>query len=190
VFQISYRGKVVFCGQPGVGKTSLLARYVDGNFSDDYHQTIGANFLIKEIDLSQLLGKLKFHNPEKEKDIFEKGFRLYFWDIGGQVDKLFANEYYFIQALGAMIIFDILNKKSFENLEFWISKLKELSGDVPFIILGNKVDKSEAREVSEDEGRKFAKKYGVEYVETSAKNDMNVNKAFESLAIKILEGIK
>ena len=190
MFQISYRGKVVFCGQPGVGKTSLLARYVDGNFSDDYHQTIGANFLIKEIDLSQLLGKLKFHNPEKEKDIFEKGFRLYFWDIGGQVDKLFANEYYFIQALGAMIIFDILNKKSFENLEFWISKLKELSGDVPFIILGNKVDKSEAREVSEDEGRKFAKKYGVEYVETSAKNDMNVNKAFESLAIKILEGIK
>jgi len=89
-----------------------------------------------------------------------------------------------------MVIFDILNRNSYENLEFWISKLKELSGDVPFVIVGNKVDKSEAREVSEEEGKKFAKKYGVEYIETSAKNDMNVNKAFESLAIKILEGIK
>ncbi len=68
--------------------------------------------------------------------------------------------------------------------------MKELSGDVPFIIVGNKLDKSEEREVSEEEGRKFAKKYGVDYIETSAKNDMNVNKAFELLAIKILEGIK
>ena len=190
MLQISYRGKVVFCGQPEVGKTSLLTRYVDGNFSEDYHQTIGANFLIKEIDLSRIIHKLQFQNPELEKDIYEKGFKLYFWDIGGQTDKLFANEYYFIQALGAMVIFDILNRKSFENLEFWISKLKELSGDVPFVIVGNKVDKSEARQVSEDEGKKFAEKYGVEYIETSAKNDMNVNKAFELLAIKILEGIK
>ena len=140
--------------------------------------------------MSQLIKKLQFQNPELEKDIYEKGFKLYFWDIGGQTDKLFANEYYFIQALGAMVIFDILNKKSFENLEFWISKLKELSGDVPFIILGNKVDKSEVREVSEEEGRKFAEKYGVEYIETSAKNNKNVNEAFELLAIKILEGIK
>ena len=190
MFQISYRGKVVFCGQPGVGKTSLLSRYVDSNFSEDYHQTIGANFLIKEIDLSKILTKLQFQNPELENDIFEKGFKLYFWDLGGQKDKLFANEYYFIQALGAMVIFDISNKESFDNLEFWISKLKELSGDVPFVILGNKVDKSEAREVSEEEGKKFAANYGVEYIETSAKNDMNVNKAFELLAIKILEGIK
>lgn len=190
MLQISYRGKVVFCGQPGVGKTSLLSRYVDGNFSEEYHQTIGANFLIKEIDLSKILSKLQFKNPELESDIYEKGFKLYFWDIGGQTDKLFANEYYFIQALGAMVIFDISNKKSFANLEFWISKLKELSGDVPFVIIGNKVDKSALREVSEQEGKTFAANYGVEYIETSAKKDMNVNKAFELLAIKILEGIK
>lgn len=190
MLQISYRGKVVFCGQPGVGKTSLLSRYVDGNFSEEYHQTIGANFLIKEIDLSKILSKLQFKNPELESDIYEKGFKLYFWDIGGQTDKLFANEYYFIQALGAMVIFDISNKKSFANLEFWISKLKELSGDVPFVIIGNKVDKSALREVSEQEGKKLAANYGVEYIETSAKKDMNVNKAFELLAIKILEGIK
>lgn len=190
MLQISYRGKVVFCGQPGVGKTSLLSRYVDGNFSEEYHQTIGANFLIKEIDLSKILSKLQFKNPELESDIYEKGFKLYFWDIGGQTDKLFANEYYFIQALGAMVIFDISNKKSFANLEFWISKLKELSGDVPFVIIGNKVDKSALREVSEQEGKTLAANYGVEYIETSAKKDMNVNKAFELLAIKILEGIK
>ncbi|MHA1105798.1 MAG: Rab family GTPase [Promethearchaeota archaeon] len=187
---MSYRGKVVLLGAPSVGKTSLLARYVDGNFTDDYHQTVGANFLVKEVDLKNISDNLDLNNPYLTKDIKEKGFKLYFWDLGGQEDKLFANEYYFIQALGAMVIFDILNKKSFENLEFWISKLKELSGDVPFIIVGNKVDKSNTREVSEDEGKNFAEKYGVEYIETSAKNDMNVNRAFESLAIKILEGIK
>jgi len=187
---MSYRGKVVLLGAPSVGKTSLLARYVDDIFRDEYMQTIGANFLIKEVDLKNIIHNIDIKSSERNQDIKERGLKLYFWDIGGQTDKLFANEYYFIQALGAMIIFDILNRKSFKNLEFWISKLKELSGDVPFIIVGNKLDKSEEREVSEEEGRKFAKKYGVDYIETSAKNDMNVNKAFELLAIKILEGIK
>jgi small GTP-binding protein len=187
---MSYRGKVVLLGAPSVGKTSLLARYVDDIFRDEYMQTIGANFLIKEVDLKNIIHNIDIKSSERNQDIKERGLKLYFWDIGGQTDKLFANEYYFIQALGAMIIFDILNRKSFENLEFWISKLKELSGDVPFIIIGNKLDKSEEREVSEEKGRKFAEKYGVDYIETSAKNDMNVNKAFELLAIKILEGIK
>ena len=61
---MSYRGKVILCGEPGVGKTSLLVRYVDDKFNEEYHQTIGANFLIKEIDLTNILDKLDFKNPE------------------------------------------------------------------------------------------------------------------------------
>ena len=59
---MSYRGKVILCGDPSVGKTSILARYVDDQFSDDYNQTIGANFIIKEIELNKVIDKLDIQN--------------------------------------------------------------------------------------------------------------------------------
>ncbi len=187
---MSYRGKVILCGDAGVGKTSLLAQYVDGQFSDEYHQTIGANFLIKEIDLSKVIDKLDIKNPKLKKDVKDKGFKLYFWDLGGQHDKLFSNEYYFVQAVGAFVIYDILNPKSFINIDFWISKVKELSGDIPFMILGNKVDRSQERKVSYEKAIEKAEKYYVKYMETSAKLNENVDKAFEGLAIEILNTFK
>ncbi|MFX1553900.1 MAG: GTP-binding protein, partial [Promethearchaeota archaeon] len=171
-------------------KTSLLAQYVDGQFSDEYHQTIGANFLIKEIDLSKVIDKLDIKNPKLKKDVKDKGFKLYFWDLGGQHDKLFSNEYYFVQAVGAFVIYDILNPKSFINIDFWISKVKELSGDIPFMILGNKVDRRQERKVSYEKAIEKAEKYYVKYMETSAKLNENVDKAFEGLAIEIPNNIK
>ncbi|MFX1303511.1 MAG: GTP-binding protein [Promethearchaeota archaeon] len=187
---MSYRGKVILCGDAGVGKTSLLAQYVDGQFSDEYHQTIGANFLIKEIDLSKVIDKLDIKNPKLKKDVKDKGFKLYFWDLGGQHDKLFSNEYYFVQAVGAFVIYDILNPKSFINIDFWISKVKELSGDIPFMILGNKIDRRQERKVSYEKAIEKAEKYYVKYMETSAKLNENVDKAFEGLAIEILNTFK
>ncbi|NVM34291.1 MAG: GTP-binding protein [Candidatus Lokiarchaeota archaeon] len=185
---MSYRGKVILCGDAGVGKTSLLAQYVDNQFSEEYHQTIGANFLIKEIDLSKVIDKLDIKNPKLKKDIKQKGFKLYFWDIGGQTDKLWANEYYFVQAVGAMVIFSLDKVSSFEQIDFWISKLKELSGDVPYIIIGNKTDLK--RELNEDNIKSKVKELGVEYFETSAKLDENVDKVFETLSVQILNKLK
>jgi small GTP-binding protein len=187
---MSYRGKVILCGDSGVGKSSLLGVYIDGKFNEDYIQTLGANFLIKEIDLSAVIDKLSIENPNLKKDIKEKGFRLYFWDIGGQHDKLFSTEYYFVQAVGAFIIYDILKRDSFENINFWYQKTKELSGDIPLILLGNKVDMQQERTVSIEEGKKKAKDFGVQYFETSAKLNKNVDKAFESLSIQILNKLK
>lgn len=175
-------------GSPNVGKTSLLARYVDNKFSEEYHQTIGANFLIKEIDLSNIIDKVDIKNPSLKKDIKEKGFKLYFWDVGGQQDKLFANEYYFVQAVGAMVVFSLNFYETFQDLDFWISKLKELSGDVPYILVGNKTDLR--REVDKETAENKAKELGVEYFETSAKLNQNVDKTFESLSIKILNKLK
>ncbi|MFW9941157.1 MAG: Rab family GTPase [Candidatus Thorarchaeota archaeon] len=185
---MSYRGKVILCGEAGVGKTSLLARYVDDLFSEEYIQTVGANFLIKEIDLNIIIDKLEIKNINLKKDIKEKGFKLYFWDIGGQQDKLFSNEYYFIQAVGAMVVFSLNQNKSFESIDFWISKLKELSGDVPYILVGNKLDLE--RKIDHEEIDKKLKKLGVQYVETSAKLNENVDKAFESLSVQILNNLK
>ena len=185
---MSYRGKVILCGDPEVGKTSLLARYVDDKFSEEYHQTVGANFLVKEIDLGIIVDKLEISNPELKKDIKEKGFKLYFWDIGGQKHGLFANEYYFVQAVGAMIVFNLNDLSSFKDIDFWLSKLKELSGDVPYILVGNKMDLE--RKVDKSLIDDMAKKLGVEYFETSAKLNKNVDFAFESLSIQILNNLK
>jgi len=187
---MSYRGKCILCGDAGVGKTSLLARYVDDKFSEEYQQTIGANFLIKEIDLAKIIDQLDLKNPKLKKDIKEKGFKLYFWDLGGQKHALFANEYYFVQAVGAFIIFDILNRESFNNIDFWLSKVRELSGDIPFMIIGNKMDRKEERNVQIAEAKDIANQYGVEYIETSAKINENVNEAFEKLSIQILNSFK
>ena len=185
---MSYRGKVILCGDAGVGKTSLLAQYVDGQFSEEYHQTIGANFLIKEIDLTKILDQLDIKNPKLKKDIKDKGFKLYFWDIGGQTDKLWANEYYFVQAVGAMVIFSLDKVSSFDHIDFWIEKLKELSGDVPFIIVGNKTDLE--RKIGKEIIEKKLKSIGVKYFETSAKLNENVDEAFESLSVQILNTFK
>jgi small GTP-binding protein len=185
---MSYRGKVILLGDAGVGKTSLLAQYVDDQFSEEYHQTIGANFLIKEIVLTKILDQLDIKNPKLKRDIREKGFKLYFWDIGGQTDKLWANEYYFVQAVGAMVIFSLDKITSFEQIDFWIKKLKELSGDIPYIIVGNKRDLQ--RKVDENLIQNKIKSVEVKYFETSAKLNENVDEAFESLSIQILNTFK
>ena len=186
---MSYRGKVILLGNAGVGKTSLLARYVDGIFSDIYKQTVGANFLIKEIELNQIIDKLNI-NPQTKEDIKSKGFNLYFWDIGGQQDKLFVTEYYFLQAVGAMVVFNVDKKQTFDDIDFWISKMKELSGDIPYILVGNKIDLEDKREVSTEEIKAKAEGYGVKYFETSAKLNESVDAAFEDLSVQILNNIK
>ncbi|MBD3193582.1 MAG: GTP-binding protein [Candidatus Lokiarchaeota archaeon] len=182
---MSFRGKSLMLGDASVGKTSLLARYIDDTFQDTYQATIGANFLIKEVDLKKIIDGLDIRK-ELKSDIKKKGFKLYWWDIGGQKDKLLSNEYYFQQSIGAMVVFDIVNRESFDNIEFWISKLQELSGKVPFILVGNKLDQAENRAITKQEAQEKADEYGVKYIETSAKKDQNVDNAFEMLAILIL----
>jgi len=138
--------------------------------------------------LSRIIDKLELKNLKLKNDIKQKGFKLYFWDIGGQTDKLWANEYYFVQAVGAMVIFSLEKVSSFDHIDFWISKLKELSGDIPYIVVGNKVDLK--REISTEIIEKKLRELGVMYFETSAKLNDNVDEAFESLSVQILNTFK
>ena len=87
-----------------------------------------------------------------------------------------------------MVIFNLNDLSSFKDIEFWISKLKELSGNVPYVLVGNKSDleRNVDKVIVDDE----VKRLGVQYFETSAKLDENVNLAFESLSIQILNNMK
>ena len=113
---------------------------------------------------------------------------MFFWDIGGQEDKLFSTEYYFVQAVGAMIVFNLNDLQTFQNIDFWLSTLKELSGDVPYILVGNKKDLD--RNVDKSLIEAEVEKLGIQYFETSAKLNENVDLAFESLSIQILNNLK
>lgn len=182
---MSYQGKIILLGDAAVGKTSLLARYVDGMFRSEYIQTVGANFLIKEVNLKRILESDALKISTKISS-----FTLFYWDIGGQKDKLFVTEYYFIQAVGAIVVFNVDNKESFQNLDFWVSKMKDLSGDIPFIIIGNKIDLQDKRVISTEEIQLKAKEFGAKYFETSAKLNESVTTAFEDLSIQILNKLK
>jgi len=185
---MSYRGKIVVCGDVQVGKSALLERYTGGTFSKECKITLGANFLVKKIDLRQIRDRADFKD-HKLANLIEQ-IIIYFWDIAGRRDQLRSNEYYFIQAVGAMVVFDIGNQESFNNVDFWIMKIKELCGDIPFVIIGNKLDKTNKRQVDFDKAREKAKQYNALYIETSAKSDENVDKAFENLIVQILNLLK
>lgn len=160
-------------GSYGVGKTSLIVRYCDNTFLDEYIQTIGANFFIKEID-------------QKVFTDSNVNLTLFLWDICGQIDKLFVTEYYFLGASSAIIVFDLTNKQSFKDIDFWIKKIRELSGDIPFIIVGNKIDLEGQRKILKEDGLKKAEEFKVNYIETSAKKNINVDLIFSDISKKIM----
>ncbi|MHA1256613.1 MAG: hypothetical protein ACTSPS_13550, partial [Promethearchaeota archaeon] len=96
----------------------------------------------------------------------------------------FVTEYYFVQAVGAMVVFNVNDEKSLDNIDFWISKVKELSGEIPFVIVGNKSDLNKS--IDQQKIEEKVSYYGVEYYETSAKLNVNIDKAFHGLSIQIL----
>jgi len=168
-----YRFKFVIIGDHMVGKTSIIRRFVENRFTTDYRATIGLNILTH---------KLEFYGNEV---IFS------LWDVGAQeVFKRFRKTYYQgVQA--SFIVFDLTNKESFINVKKWFNELKQLTGsrEIPIIIVGNKSDLSEEREVDFQFAIKLVNELasevydgGLSYIETSALNGDNVEDAFSLMA--------
>ena len=185
---MSYVAKIIMCGNSMVGKTSLLARYSEDIFKEKYNQTVGANFLVKEINLAQIADQIEFKDPQFREDLLNKGFKIYFWDIGGQKHTLFVTGYYFEDASGAMLVFNLNDRESFEQLDFWVEKIHEKRGDIPYIIVGNKIDLLEGDdpEISDREIEQKCDELGVEWMKTSAKSSKNVEPAFNLLFQEII----
>jgi len=161
--------KLVLIGDSGVGKTNILSRYNNNEFSLVTQPTVGVEFGNKII--------------KKEN----KSIKLQLWDTAGQERYKAITNAFYKGSKGAFVVYDITRKSSFLNIDKWIGELKTNgSEDILIILVGNKSDLEDKREVSTDEGEKKAKQYGIAFCETSALQGKNIEYAFNILIDEII----
>jgi small GTP-binding protein len=166
-----YVYKLSLIGDGGVGKTSMAQRYVHGIFKADYKATIGTYISKKECKFEELNTSVKFM----------------IWDLAGQNQFHRLWQDYLTDSRAGIIAFDLTNRESFGNVRKWYDIIKEVViPNIILIIVGNKVDLSDERKVSTEEGMDLAKELGVYYMETSAKTNKNIGELFEWVALQIL----
>lgn len=116
-------------------------------------------------------------------DVDGKKIKLQIWDTAGQERFRTITTAYYRGAMGIMLVYDITNEKSFENIKNWIRNIEEnASADVEKMLLGNKCELEEKRQVTREKGEQLAIEYGIKFIETSAKASINVQEAFYMLA--------
>ena len=163
--------KLLLIGDSGVGKSCLLMRFAEGCFSESYITTIGIDFKIRTIEQNG------------------KRLKLQIWDTAGQERFRTITTAYYRGAMGILLVYDVSNRNSFYNIKNWLRQVDTHAAEnVIRIIIGNKscID-SDAREVTPEEGLALADEYQVDFFETSAKNDINVDDAFGLISRRIME---
>lgn len=169
--KISYNflAKVLLLGEFRVGKSSMVLRYVEDRFPGNYHATIGANFLVKTVDL-----------PLEDK-IYKVGLQI--WDIGGHARSSQVGRVFFQGVSGALLVYDLTRKETLEKLPLWIEQLKKYSPDVRMFLIGNKNDLIEERQITSNEGEQAKDRLQmVHFFETSAKTGDHIQETFEDLS--------
>jgi len=161
--------KLLLIGDSGVGKTCLLFRFSDDAFNTTFISTIGIDFKIKTVELGG------------------KKIKLQIWDTAGQERFHTITTSYYRGAMGIMLVYDITNAKTFENISKWLRNIDEHANeDVEKMILGNKCDMEDKRQVNKERGDSIAREHCIPFLETSAKSNINVETAFMDLAQAIL----
>ena len=112
------------------------------------------------------------------------------WDTAGQERFQFVSKMYYKMAQGFTLVYDITDRTSFDDLKYWINEIELKANNWKVILLGNKCDLSDKRQVTYNEGAAFAKEYGMSFYETSAKEDINISKAHEKLVKSIIRNTK
>ena len=162
-----YLFKLLFVGDSGVGKTSILLRYTDDNFTTSFISTIGIDFKIKTIEINNKIIKLQI------------------WDTTGQERFKTITSAYYRGAMGIIYVYDITNQQSFNHIETWIKSTKEITDDNIKLIIGNKCDLESQRIISPEQGIQLAKEYDTLFYEVSAKENININESIYKISEKI-----
>jgi small GTP-binding protein len=167
-----YIFKIILIGSSGVGKSSILQRYIQKTFNDSYASTIGVDFFMKSINIG------------------EKTIKLQLWDTAGTEKFRSITTGYYRGADAAFVVFDLSSKTSFKTVSEWIEnyyKYKNPDSEKNVVLIGNKVDLVDKREVTQEEAENYVKDNNIFYFETSAKEGKNIEECFNFMAEKLLE---
>ena len=167
-----YLFKYIIIGDAAVGKSNLLLRYAHGQFKPEYQLTIGVEFGAKNVEIRN------------------KTYRIQIWDTAGQENFRSITRAYYKNSACALVVYDISSRDSFNNVSTWIEDCKNQSPKTIYMVLvGNKSDLEDRRQVSKEEGEELAGKYGLHFYETSAKTGDNVDAIFKDSANEIAKKI-
>ena len=161
--------KLLLLGDSTVGKTCFLIKYTDQSFQDIHMATIGLDYRVKTMKLKN-----------------NKEVKIQIWDTAGQDRFRSITKNYYKGSHGIILIYDITNRRTFENVQKWISQIREeTSQNVVIYLIGNKIDMKEERKVSTEEGKKLADELGLPFMETSAKEGININEVFDDIVERV-----
>lgn len=169
---IDYVFKIILLGDPAVGKTSLLLRYMKNKFLDNYKTTIGVDFMTKSIQFE------------------ENNVKIILWDVAGQGKFASFRNFYYSGSNYVIFVHDITNKQSFLNLPSWIKDYKRQMKYIRFCVIGNKLDLKDQRTVFTSNYSDILLRYKDKIsflMETSAKTGKNVKKAFQIIIKELIK---
>jgi small GTP-binding protein len=169
---MSYILKIVLLGEASVGKTSLVYRFIENKFRENYKSTLGVNLLKKDMEIKEY-GSVSAQ----------------IWDLGGQESFKSLRKLYLEGANGALLVYDMTNKKSFEKLGEWVQSFRDARDNAPVILIGNKSDLKKQIKINEKEANQYANSNNMGLIITSAKTGENVEEAFIQMTKKILDSI-
>ena len=165
-----YTFKYIIIGNAAVGKSNISFRFTKGKFSEKYQATIGMEFTYKNVKIG------------------EKIYRIQIWDTAGQECFKSVSRGYYKSSVCALVVYDITNRKSFDNVIEWIEECKNNGPQtVTMVLVGNKSDLKEMRNISYEEGEELANRFNMMFFETSALNGDNIDKLFNDTAETIVK---
>ncbi|CAA6660218.1 unnamed protein product [Spirodela intermedia] len=160
--------KLLLIGDSSVGKSCLLLRFSDDSYVDSYISTIGVDFKIRTVELDG------------------KTIKLQIWDTAGQERFRTITSSYYRGAHGIIIVYDVTEMESFNNVKQWLSEIDRYANDsVCKLLVGNKCDLVEDKVVDTEKAKAFADELGIPFLETSAKDSINVEQAFLTMSAEI-----
>ena len=162
--------KLLILGDSSVGKTCILLKYVDNKFEESNIATVGVDYMDKMIEYKNF------------------NIKLQIWDTSGEERYRSITKNFYRNADGLFVVFDLTRKVTYERIKDWINEAEEYNKGIKKILIGNKLDLENKREVKKDSAENFAKKNNLKYIETSAKDGTNIKESFDEIIELILGG--